>query len=98
MNSGKYVYIVIAKITPFFKRYKIGVAKDTRQRLKALNNMSPVPLYLRFRLRCEDPYHVENLVKNEFAEYNAKGEWFDFGSKQVSDVVDFIRDKAIAVY
>jgi hypothetical protein len=70
---GGFVYLIQAEGTDI---YKIGISKDVRYRLKALQTSSPVPLKMVSFQFTDKPFKQEEKLHEHFAGKRIHGEWF----------------------
>lgn len=91
MSKGT-VYLINAKGT---SRYKIGYTnRSFEQRLAELSGgQSPYPLAITKTILVEDAHTVELELHRQFASYRKYGEWFEFDSRQLKEVLKSM-DKA----
>lgn len=66
---------------------KIGVSKDSKDRLNKLQTGSSKKLELVFEIVCENPYEVEANLHRQFSKYRHIGEWFVL-SKEILEYVN----------
>ena len=67
------IYIIVNEKTQDFK---IGIAKDSVRRIKALQTGSSDVLYILYNREIEHASKVERSLHHDFAEYRKTGEWF----------------------
>lgn len=71
-NRPRFVYLIKATNGLI----KIGIAKDVAQRLRTLDNMSPVPLDLLHVIETKNARELEGELHERFALKRIRGEWF----------------------
>lgn len=57
-------------------RIKIGVAKDPDKRLRHLQGSASSELRLLAAVEIFNPFSVESLLHEKFADHRVRGEWF----------------------
>lgn len=57
--------------------YKIGVARFSDKRVKALQTGSPFELTVRSWVTTTEPHEVESDLHDILSEYHVRGEWFE---------------------
>ena len=69
---------------------KIGIAKDVKSRLKALQTGNPKELFILKTIEYGDGevYYQESMFHNKFAKTRAVGEWFSMSKELLSFVYD----------
>lgn len=70
--------------------YKIGKAKDVKQRVAALQTSSPYKIDLLFAVRTEHMSTNEATCHGVYAEFRTNGEWFEFAYDMVEEVKSFM--------
>lgn len=84
------IYLVKCGDLPY---YKVGISRDITMRVKALQACCPLLLTClhyseKFnRITAED---IEARIHQTYADFNIRGEWFEFSDKQVSAVIQDI--------
>src|SRR2546422_1881693 len=68
-----YVYIDHGVDTPYVK---IGKTPDLRQRLAGIQQGVPFPMQLLWAERVADIDHAEDILKQRYALYHIRGEWY----------------------
>lgn len=63
--------------------YKIGISKDTRNRLKGLNRQFPIQIVIISQIKCHDRRKVEKLLHKKYAAKRAEYEWFNLDPEDV---------------
>jgi len=77
-----YVYIVECDW-----KYKIGVARDVRQRIREMQTGNPNPLVLKDAVIADRAQALEQILHGFFEEHRNTGEWHDINADQLADVV-----------
>lgn len=62
--------------------YKVGLSRDVKRRLKAVNAHSPMTVNLVESIRVELTGPAERFIHNRLRQYHVKSEWFDLPSTQ----------------
>lgn len=65
-------YIVKAKGTTLFK---VGVAKNTFERIRNLQTGSPYRIRLEYSLQSDRSFEIEQLILNDFKKFRLENEW-----------------------
>ena len=78
MSSG--VYVIHGKGTG---RYKIGCTINMKERLKGLQNGSPVDIEIISIHYTSEHYLLEKMLHQRFAHVRLYGEWFGLGAEDV---------------
>jgi len=68
-------------------KYKIGIAKNPKQRIKQLQTGNSDKLVIIETYESENASKIESALHNQLAHLRNEGEWFDLS---VSDEVSFI--------
>jgi hypothetical protein len=68
-------------------RYKIGIAKDPKQRIRQLQTGNPDSMKLIEIYQSENAFKIETALHNRFSHVRQSGEWFDLS---VTEEVKFI--------
>lgn len=72
VKGFKYVYFITDE-----QYCKIGVAKNIKKRIDALQTNSPNELHLLKYFKTEDAYGLEKFLHNLFKSKRVLGEWYD---------------------
>ena len=81
LKSG-YVYLIKASNGLF----KIGKAKNIKDRLKILNTMCACKLELICAIYSDKPYALERRLHNQYAEKRSHGEWFALAREDIESI------------
>lgn len=73
LRAPEFVYFLRAETT---RLIKIGVSRDIRQRIVALQTGSPDKLVLMGIIRCDAPKDFERELHSRFGRDRSHGEWF----------------------
>ena len=78
-NRPRFVYLIKATNGLI----KIGIAKNVAQRLRQLDNMSPVPLELLHTIETKNARELEGELHERFALKRVRGEWFSLANPDI---------------
>ena len=67
-------------------KYKIGFTKNLKARLQSFRTAIPFKLNLTFYVETKHYVSLEKLIHNQFRNYRRKGEWFEFGEKELLEL------------
>jgi hypothetical protein len=81
--KGSCVYIIDVD-----SYYKIGIAKDFKKRVKALQTGCYKIIELLAFYETDKPHKLEQLLHDELREYQTIGEWFDCGQQKILDIIE----------
>lgn len=72
--------------------YKVGISKNPKERLRALQTGHPERLQLHYMVEAEhsQPKLLETAVHRNIKQYNTTGEWFDVPLDKLKLELDFI--------
>jgi Meiotically up-regulated gene 113 len=84
----RYIYVIGADQPP----YKVGVAKNPEQRLKALQTGHPKPLRLIHKIATDAKrtHLLEAAMHRNMRHYQQTGEWFDMPLERLLAEVEFV--------
>ena len=88
-SKGAYIYLIKNKDTGHMK---IGIAKDIKQRLKALQTGSVSELEVLSLIYSETPYTLEKNLHNRFASKRLRGEWFNLEGSDIEYIMKLSTD------
>ena len=74
-----YIYLIQNLET---SKYKIGISKHPKKRIKELQTGSGEDLQLIHEFKSEFPRKVETALHNRYGHLNARGEWFLLSLKE----------------
>jgi predicted GIY-YIG superfamily endonuclease len=80
-----FVYLINAEGT---NKYKIGVSKNTKLRLKALQTGSSERLTLIKEFKTNFGYKLEGALHRNYASKQVAGEWFELSLDEVAKFLD----------
>ena len=80
MTKSPGVYVIQIRRT---SKYKIGITKHIKTRLKQFQTGNPEPLDMVVFMETEDPRKLESLLHQEFKEKRLSGEWFELNEKDL---------------
>jgi hypothetical protein len=66
-------------------RYKIGVAKDLKKRLRNLQTGNSNQIKLIDSFETEYPFRLEKMLHNRFDEFHYYNEWYDLNEESVQN-------------
>ena len=82
-DSGKSLYLISGA-----GLHKIGISKNPKNRLRQIQNMSPMSLSLRYKTKRVDcAERIESHLHEKYGKYRQHGEWFDFPDSILADVI-----------
>lgn len=79
-----YIYLIQNKET---LKYKIGVSKNPKKRLKQLQTGSGEDLIIKEIYKSDIARKIESTFHNRYSHVRKRGEWFDLS---ISEEVEFI--------
>lgn len=79
-----YVYLIEDEEN---NRYKIGVTKNLKKRLRNLQTGNSNQIKVKYIYETEFPFRIEQMLHNKFSEYNELNEWYNL-PKQIVDNFD----------
>ena len=82
----KYVYLIQSLED---SRYKIGVSKHPKKRVKQLQTGNSSELKLVESYQSEHAHKIERTLQRRYAHLNKEGEWFDMS---ISHEVSFLKE------
>jgi len=68
-------------------RYKIGIAKEPKQRIRQLQTGNSDELTLIETYESENAFKIESILHNRFSHARQNGEWFDLS---ITEEVNFV--------
>lgn len=78
-----FLYIIRSGDT---NKYKIGISKDPKQRLEALQTGNGETLEIVHTFPTRYDYKLEAGLHNSYKSKKTIGEWFEFSEKELSEV------------
>lgn len=73
-------------------KYKIGVSKDPKQRLKTLQTSNPTKLKILHYIDTKIPYKIETVLKRQYKLQNSNGEWFNLEKNQIDEFENTVKN------
>jgi len=73
---------------PSLNRYKIGISKNARNRIKELQTGNSTKLELISVYQSDIYFKIEKSLHRRYKQYNTCGEWFSLPYNEVSSFVD----------
>ena len=77
--------------------FKIGIARDVKRRLVALQIGNPYPLELVGFVPVDDPENAERYLHTRFSRCRLQGEWFRLTAAQVEEAFSLLERGDVAV-
>jgi hypothetical protein len=65
---------------------KVGIGKNPKQRMKALQTGSTAKLKIIYEREVEFASKIENVLHRHFKEQQVHGEWFDLFGVDINDI------------
>lgn len=72
-------------------KYKIGVSKNPKQRIKSHQTGNGSSLLLLFYIETRIPYKIETVLKKHFKNKKTKGEWFILEENEISEFPGLVK-------
>jgi predicted GIY-YIG superfamily endonuclease len=72
-------------------RYKIGIAKNPKQRIRQLQTGNSDELTLIETYQSENAFKIETALHNRFSHVRQEGEWFDLSITEEVKFVEMCR-------
>ena len=80
-----YIYLLKSR-----NLYKIGRAKDIRNRIKTYKTENPFGIEVIFQKKVNDYVGVETKLLKKFKDKQIRGEWFELDKKDIQKIESFI--------
>ena len=75
--------------------YKIGIANDIDARIKTLQTGNPFVITCIYSKKLDDPMSLEKYLHSTYKDNNIMLEWFNFDSKTLDNIIQYIEDTVI---
>ena len=85
--KSRFIYIVKSD-----KYYKIGLAKNTNNRLQSFQTSTPKKVKLIFEKEVEDYVRVEKDLHKKFKKKRIRGEWFKLSKTDLDSAIKFLNN------
>lgn len=82
------VYLINMVGTNF---YKIGIAKNTKERIKQLQTGNPLPLEVKYESRVIDAFGFEQELHQQFNTERVLNEWFELSENRLKEAMEAMK-------
>jgi hypothetical protein len=86
-NPG-YIYLMRMDGTNY---YKVGISKDTKQRVKQIGILLPKPVTVVYEAFHTHMKEYEAIIHKDWAVYHTNGEWFELDAEREKQLVEFMK-------
>ena len=73
------------------KRYKIGVTKDLKKRLRNLQTGNSNQIQLLESFKSEYPFRLETMLHNKFKQFHHYNEWYELDKNSVDEFLNLCK-------
>lgn len=73
-------------------RYKIGVTKNLKSRLKNLQTGNSNQIKLIYSFETEYPFRLEKMLHNRFNEFHYHNEWYDLDEESIKNFLNLCNE------